>query len=105
MKVYSHKFKLLNISICLLLLFACQKQAACQEEKPLDFDEIRKTLIFRSQIPESTEQLNEKLINDIRKRGVSFILSKDDEEKNSLQFKSKASKLTRQLNLISETEH
>jgi len=77
----SHFFRITSFTIYTgLIIFLIGHQVQGQQEKPLNLQEIRKTLVFRSRISITTEELNEQLISEIRKRKVNFILSSEEEE-------------------------
>lgn len=77
----SQFFRTISITVCIgLLIGVIGQEVQGQQEKPLNLQEIRKTLIFRSRPSKTTEELNEQLIAEIRKRKVNFILSSQEEE-------------------------
>ena len=80
MKSCNHSIITASICISLLLLLSGQQQIQAQKEKHLNLWDIRKVLIFRTSINTSVDELNKKLIKDVNKGSVSFILSAEDEE-------------------------
>jgi len=65
-------------AICIGFLIISQVQG--QEKEFVNLQEIRKTLVFRSRIKITTEELNERLISEIRNRKVNFILTSEEED-------------------------
>ena len=80
MKSCNHSIITASICISLLLFLSGQQQIQAQKEKHLNLWDIRKVLIFRTSINTSVDEPNKKLIEDVNKGGVSFILSAEDEE-------------------------
>lgn len=80
MRTYFFRFVIFAFCISLPINFLGQ-QVSVQQNQPLNFWDIRKTLVFRSQQRESDAEINERLVRIVRQRKVNFLLS-DDEEKS-----------------------
>lgn len=64
-----------------LFVFLNGTQIQGQEKQDyLNLNSIQLKLVFTSRIIETTEEINEQLIKDIKERKVNFILSSEDEE-------------------------
>lgn len=74
-----HHKKIVATVCAFLFVFLIAHQVQAQQEKPLNLQDIRNTLVIRSSINVKTEELNEQLITEIRKRKVNFILTSEDE--------------------------
>ena len=79
MRAFSSSFTRFAVYISLLIFFT-GLQIQGQQDKPISFNDIQKTLVFRSRISKTTDELNEQLISEIRKRKVNFILSSEQEK-------------------------
>ncbi len=90
MKVCCYRIITTSICIGLFIFLVGQQKVQGQQENHLSFDDIIKTLAFKSRISKSTKEINEQLIKDVRKRGIEVILT--SEEEKSLK-KAGASKL------------
>lgn len=62
-------------------LFILAFQNVSAQEKPLTLNDILVKLTFTSRIDKSVEQINAKLIKEIKERKVGFELTADDEQK------------------------
>jgi len=80
MKDCSYGIVAVSICIGLFVFFVGQQQVQAQKEKHLNLWDIRKVLMFWLSINTSVAELNKRLIEDVNKRGVNFILFTDDEE-------------------------
>lgn len=80
MEVLIFRKAFVSIFISLFVFLIGQQQIQAQQEKHLNFNDIRETLVSKSHISKTTEEINEQLVTDIRKRGVSFILTSEDED-------------------------
>jgi len=79
MKTLIFRLMIVSIFTSLFVFLIGRQQVQAQQEKHLNLNDIRETLVFRSGVSKTTEEINEQLITDIRKRGVDFMLSTEDE--------------------------
>jgi len=75
MKILIFRVTIISIFISLFVFLIGQQQVQAQTEKALNFNEILSTLKSTSGIKKSTDEINEQLITDIRKRKVNFTLT------------------------------
>ena len=80
MKILIFRITIISVFISLFVFLICQQQVQAQQENHLNFNDIRETLVSKSRNSKTTEETNEQLITDIRKRGVDFMLSTEDED-------------------------
>jgi len=83
MKILIFRVTIISIFISLFVFLIGQQQVQAQTEKALNFNEILSTLKSTSGIKKSTDEINEQLITDIRKRKVNFTLT--HEKRDSLK--------------------
>ncbi len=79
MKILIVRIMVISIFIS-LFVFLIGQQVQAQRENHLNFNDIRETLVSKSRNSKTTEEINEQLITDIRKRGVDFMLSTEGED-------------------------
>ncbi len=80
MKILNYKTTIIFIFISLFVFLIGQQRVQAQRENHLNFNDIRETLVSKSRNSKTTEETNEQLITDIRKRGVDFMLSTEGED-------------------------
>ncbi len=77
----NHICKIFLIFVASLIFLNAQQIQAQERSNPIIVDDVITKLTFTSRISQSTEQINENLIKEIRRYKVDFILTTDDEIK------------------------
>ena len=78
------KLRLPTLSVgflfCLLAAGVSAQEKAKVDEKPLGYQDIRTKLMFRSQVRESDTEMSQKIVSEIKKRSVDFIIKPEEVE-------------------------